>query len=38
MIYREIDCLSRHDEVPREIIDTIEMPDGSANNLLPFIQ
>jgi hypothetical protein len=35
---REIDYLRRHDEALRRIMDTIEMPDRLAENLLMFIR
>lgn len=35
---REIDYLRRHDEAMRRIMDTIEMPDRLAENLLMFIR
>lgn len=35
---REIDYLRRHDEALRRIMDTVEMPDRLAENLLMFIR
>lgn len=35
---REIDYLRRHDEAVRRIMDTVEMPDRLAENLLMFIR
>lgn len=35
---REIDYLRRHDEAMRRIMDTVEMPDRLAENLLMFIR
>jgi len=35
---REIDYLRRHDEARRRIMDTVEMPDWLAENLLTFIR
>jgi hypothetical protein len=35
---REIDYLRRHDEALRRIMDTVEMPDRLAGNLLMFIR
>jgi hypothetical protein len=35
---REIDYLRRHDEARRRIMDTVEMPDWLADNLLMFIR
>ena len=35
---REIDYLRRHDEALRRIMDTVEMPDRVAENLLMFIR
>jgi hypothetical protein len=35
---REIDYLRRHDEALRRIMDTVEMPDRLADNLLMFIR
>jgi hypothetical protein len=35
---REIDYLRRHDEALRRIMDTVEMPDQLAENLLMFIR
>ena len=35
---REIDYLRRHDEATRRIMDTVEMPDRLAENLLMFIR
>jgi hypothetical protein len=35
---REIDYLRRHDETLRRIMDTVEMPDRLAENLLMFIR
>src|SRR5207302_825502 len=35
---REIDYLRRHDEARRRIMDTVEMPDRLAGNLLMFIR
>ena len=35
---REIDYLRRHDEALRCIMDTVEMPDRLAENLLMFIR
>jgi Fic/DOC family len=35
---REIDYLRRHDEALRRIMDTVEMPDHLAENLLMFIR
>jgi hypothetical protein len=35
---REIDYLRRHDEVIRRIMDTIEMPDRLAENLVMFVR
>ncbi len=35
---REIDCLIRHDQALRRIMDTVEMPDRLAENLLMFIR
>src|SRR6266545_3752928 len=35
---REIDYLRRHDEAIRRIMDTVEMPDRMAENLVMFIR
>jgi hypothetical protein len=35
---REIDYLRRHDEATRRIMDTVEMPDRVAENLIMFIR
>jgi hypothetical protein len=35
---REIDYLRRHDEALHRIMDTVEMPDRLAENLLMFIR
>lgn len=35
---REIDYLRRHDEATRRIMDTVEMPDRVAQNLIMFIR
>jgi hypothetical protein len=35
---REIDYLQRHDEAIRRIMDTVEMPDRLAENLVMFIR
>lgn len=35
---REIDYLRRHDEALRRVMDTVEMPDRIAENLILFIQ
>jgi hypothetical protein len=35
---REIDYLRRHDEATRRIMDTVEMPDRVAENLVMFIR
>ncbi len=35
---REIDCLRRHDEAMRRVMDTVEMPDRVARNLVMFIR
>ena len=35
---REIDCLRRHDQALRRIMNTVEMPDRVAENLLMFIR
>ena len=35
---REIDYLRRHDEATRRIMDTVEMPDRLAEDLLMFIR
>jgi len=35
---REIDYLRRHDEARRKIMDTVEMPDRIADDLLLFIR
>ena len=35
---REIDCLRRHDQAIHRIMDTVEMPDRLAENLVMFIR
>ncbi len=35
---REIDYLCRHDEALRKVMDTVEMPDRLAQNLIMFIR
>ena len=35
---KEIDYLKRHDEAMRRIMDTVEMPDRLAENLIMFIR